>query len=51
MCTNFADPLALEYVISIRINTATAWAFGGVRGVKDWGTELALDAAGEDSWG
>jgi hypothetical protein len=51
MRTNFADPLELENVISIRINTATAWAFGGVGGVKDWEMELAFDAAGEDPWG
>ncbi len=51
MRTNFADPLELENVISIRINTATAWAFGDVGGVKDWETELAFDAAGEDPWG
>ncbi len=43
--------LALEKVITIRINTATAWAFGGVGGVKDWETELAFDVAGEDPWG
>jgi hypothetical protein len=51
MRTNFADLLALENVISIRINTATAWSFGGVGGVKDWERELAFDAAGEDPWG
>ncbi len=49
--TNFADPLALENVISRRISMVTAWAFGDIGGVKDWEMELAFDAAGEDPWG